>query len=116
MTASPTLTRPYSKKSSPFKPKGRQIEDLAVTEVRKLLGDKPLRRDLLIEYLHLIQDAYKHLSTRHLAALATEMKLAMTEVYEVATFYHHFDIVREGEKEPSKITIRVCDGITCSKI
>ena len=98
---------------SPFFPKGRQVEPEAVENVRTLLGDRPRRRDLLIEHLHLIQDHYGHLSARHLAALAQEMKLAMTEVYEVATFYAHFDIVREGETPPPKLTIRVCDSLTC---
>ena len=98
---------------SPFFPKGRQIDPRAVEEVRALLGERPRRRDLLIEHLHLIQDRYGHLSARHLAALADEMKLAMTEVYEVATFYAHFDVVREGEAPPPKLTIRVCDSLTC---
>jgi len=94
-------------------PKGRQVEPTALEEVRTLLGDEPRRRDLLIEYLHLIQDKYGHLSVRHLAALAAEMRLAQTEVYEVATFYAHFDVVREGESPPPPLTIRVCDGIAC---
>jgi len=98
---------------SPFFPKGRQVDPRAVDEVRALLGERPRRRDLLIEHLHLIQDRYGHLSARHLAALADEMKLAMTEVYEVATFYAHFDVVREGEAPPPKLTIRVCDSLTC---
>lgn len=105
--------RPHRGGRSPFQPKGRQVEDDAVEQVRALLGERPRKRDMLIEYLHLIQDAYKHLSAAHLAALAGEMKLAMTEVYEVATFYHHFDIVKEGETAPAKLTVRVCDGITC---
>src|SRR5258705_13604124 len=78
-------------------PKGRQVDPQALDEVRALLGERPRRRDLLIEYLHLIQDAYGYLSAAHLAALALEMKLALTEVYEVATFYAHFDVVKEGE-------------------
>ena len=98
---------------SPFFPKGRQVDPRAVDEVRALLGNQPRRLDLLIEHLHLIQDRYGHLSARHLAALADEMKLAMTEVYEVATFYAHFDVVREGEAPPPKLTIRVCDSLTC---
>ena len=77
------------------------------------MADLPRRRDLLIEHLHLIQDRYGHLSARHLAALAEEMKLAMTEVYEVATFYAHFDVVREDETPPPALTIRVCDSLTC---
>ena len=94
-------------------PKGRRVDPQARDEVRALLGDAPRRRDLLIEYLHRIQDRYGHLSAAHLAALAEEMKLAMTEVYEVATFYHHFDVVKEGEAAPPAITVRVCDSIAC---
>jgi NADH:ubiquinone oxidoreductase subunit F (NADH-binding)/NADH:ubiquinone oxidoreductase subunit E len=94
-------------------PKGRQVEDRALEEVRAVLGDRPRRRDLLIEHLHLIQDHYGHLSAAHLAALAHEMRLAQTEVYEVATFYAHFDVVKEGEAAPPPLTIRVCDSLTC---
>ncbi len=94
-------------------PKGRQIEDRALEEVRELLGDRPRRRDLLIEHLHLIQDRYKHLSAAHLRALAHEMKLPQAEVYEVATFYAHFDVVKEDETPPPDITIRVCDSLSC---
>ena len=94
-------------------PKGRQTETAARAEVRALIGQAPIRRDLLIEYLHLIQDRYGHLSARHLAALAAEMRLAQTEVYEVATFYAHFDVVKEGENPPAALTVRVCDGIAC---
>ena len=98
---------------SPYLPKGRQVEAEALADVRAVLGERPRHRDLLIEHLHLIQDRFGHLSERHLAALAEEMKLAMAEVYEVATFYHHFDIVKAGEATPGEITVRVCDGITC---
>jgi NADH:ubiquinone oxidoreductase subunit F (NADH-binding)/NADH:ubiquinone oxidoreductase subunit E len=94
-------------------PKGRQLEDAALEEVRALLGERPRRRDLLIEHLHLIQDHYGHLSAAHLAALAHEMRLAQTEVYEVATFYAHFDVVKEGETAPPPLTVRVCDSLTC---
>jgi NADH:ubiquinone oxidoreductase subunit F (NADH-binding)/NADH:ubiquinone oxidoreductase subunit E len=94
-------------------PKGRQLEPVALQEVRLLLGDQPRRRDLLIEYLHLIQDRYGHLSARHLAALAADMRLAQTEVFEVASFYAHFDVVAEDEMPPPSLTIRVCDGIAC---
>jgi len=93
-------------------PKGRQVDPQAREQVRALLKDDP-RRDLLIEYLHRIQDSFGHLAARHLVALAAEMKLAMTEVYEVATFYHHFDVVKEGEAAPAAITVRVCDSISC---
>ena len=95
------------------RPKGRAVDPTALEEVRALLGDAPRRRDLLIEYLHRIQDRYGHLSAAHLVALADEMKLAMTEVYEVATFYHHFDVVKEGDAAPPAITVRVCDSIAC---
>ena len=94
-------------------PKGRQIEPVALDEVRGLLGDSPRRRDLLIEYLHCIQDKFGHLSERHLAALAGEMRLGQAEVFEVATFYAHFDVVREGEAPPAPLTVRVCDSIAC---
>jgi formate dehydrogenase len=95
-------------------PKGRQVDPAALDAVRALLGDKPRRRDLLIEHLHLIQDRYGHLSAAHLAALAQEMKLAQTEVYEVATFYAHFDVVKEGEAPPPPVTVRVCDSLSCA--
>ncbi len=94
-------------------PKGRQVDDPALDEVRALLGDRPRRRDLLIEFLHLIQDAKGHLSAAHIAALADEMRLAQAEVYEVATFYAHFDVVHEGEAPPPSLTIRVCDSLSC---
>src|SRR4029078_2675798 len=94
-------------------PKGRQVNPQALHEVRALLGDAPRRRDLLIEHLHKINDRYAHLSAAHLAALAHEMRLAMAEVYEVATFYHHFEVVKEGETPPPALTVRVCDSIAC---
>jgi formate dehydrogenase len=94
-------------------PKGRQIEPPALTEVQALLGDSSRQRDLLIEHLHLIQDRYGHLSAAHLAALAYEMNLAQAEIYEVATFYAHFDVVREGETVPPPVTVRVCDSLSC---
>ncbi|WP_294621748.1 NAD(P)H-dependent oxidoreductase subunit E [uncultured Roseovarius sp.] len=94
-------------------PKGRQLEDQAWDEVRALLGDGPRRRDLLIEYLHLIQDKFGHLSAAHLRALAEELRIAQAEVYEVATFYAHFDVVKEGETPPPALTIRVCDSLSC---
>ena len=94
-------------------PKGRRVDADALQDIRRLLGDEPRRRDLLIEHLHKIQDSYGHLSTAHLAALAEEMRLAQTEVFEVATFYHHFDVVREGETAPPSLTVRVCDGLSC---
>ena len=94
-------------------PKGRRVDPKARQDVQALLGDAPRRRDLLIEHLHKIQDRYGCLSARHLVALADEMKMAMAEVYEVATFYHHFDVVKEGETAPAAITVRVCDSIAC---
>ncbi|MGD9951201.1 MAG: NAD(P)H-dependent oxidoreductase subunit E [Burkholderiales bacterium] len=94
-------------------PKGRGVEPKALEEVKALLGPVPRRRDLLIEHLHRIQDRYGHLSAAHLAALAQEMRLSMTEVFEVATFYHHFDVVKEGEAPPPALTVRVCDSIAC---
>ncbi|MCE8523625.1 NAD(P)H-dependent oxidoreductase subunit E, partial [Ruegeria pomeroyi] len=94
-------------------PKGRVYSDEGLVAVRALLGDRPRRRDLLIEFLHLIQDAYGHLSADHLAALAFEMKLGQAEVYETATFYAHFDVVKEGETPPPALTIRVCDSLSC---
>ncbi|MFD1157863.1 NAD(P)H-dependent oxidoreductase subunit E [Roseovarius aestuarii] len=94
-------------------PKGRQLEDQPWAEVQELLGDAPRRRDLLIEYLHLMQDKFGHLSAAHLRALAEEMRIAQAEVYEVATFYAHFDVVKEGETPPPALTIRVCDSLAC---
>jgi NADH:ubiquinone oxidoreductase subunit F (NADH-binding)/NADH:ubiquinone oxidoreductase subunit E len=95
-------------------PKGRQLDPTAVAEVSALLGTRSRQRDLLIEHLHLIQDRYGHLSAAHLAALAAEMKLALAEVYEVATFYAHFDVVKEGETPPAPVTVRVCDSLSCA--
>ncbi|MEM6669204.1 MAG: NAD(P)H-dependent oxidoreductase subunit E [Pseudomonadota bacterium] len=94
-------------------PKGRQLEDQALTEVRELLGEQPRRRDLLIEFLHLIQDKFGCLSAVHLRALAEEMRMAQAEIYEVATFYAHFDVLKEGEATPPALTIRVCDSLSC---
>lgn len=97
-------------------PKGRQVDPTALHEIEQLLGDKPRRRDLLIEYLHLIQDKYHQISAAHLAALADEMKLAFAEVFETATFYAHFDVVKEGEPDIAPLTIRVCDSLTCAML
>ncbi len=94
-------------------PRGRQVDPGALAEVRALLGDRPRRPDLLIEHLHLLQDGFGHLSARHLAALAEEMRLPQAAVYEVATFYAHFDVVKEGEEAPPPVTIRVCDSLPC---
>jgi NADH:ubiquinone oxidoreductase subunit F (NADH-binding)/NADH:ubiquinone oxidoreductase subunit E len=95
-------------------PKGRQVDPRALADVRGLLGSRPRQRDLLIEHLHLIQDHHGHLSAAHLAALAQEMKLALTEVYEVATFYSHFDVVKEGQAPPPAVTVRICDSLSCA--
>ncbi|HEX3208742.1 MAG TPA: NAD(P)H-dependent oxidoreductase subunit E [Geminicoccaceae bacterium] len=97
----------------PAQPKGRQVDPAALDVVRDLLGERPRRRDLLIEHLHLIQDHFGHISAAHLAALADEMRLAQAEVYEVATFYAHFDVVKETETPPAPLTVRVCDSLTC---
>ena len=95
------------------RPKGRQVEDLAWSEVKDLLGEQPRRRDLLIEFLHLIQDSYGHISAAHMCALAEEMRLSQAEIYEVATFYAHFDVVKEDETPPPALTVRVCDSLSC---
>src|SRR6186713_2323702 len=100
----------------PRTPKGRQVDPQALDEIRGLLTDRPRRRDLLIEHLHLIQDQYGYLSAAHLAALASEMKMALTEVYEVATFYAHFDVVKEGALSPPAVTVRVCDSLSCAMV
>ena len=109
----PIAVQGASRERKRQRPKGRQVEPAALQQVQALLGDLPRRRDLLIEFLHLIQDAYDCLSTAHLAALAAELRLAQVEVFEVASFYHHFDIVREGEPAPPALTVRVCDGLSC---
>lgn len=94
-------------------PKGRQLDDLALAEVRDILGNRPRRRDLLIEFLHLVQDSHGHLSAPHLRALAEELRISMAEVWEVATFYAHFDPIREDETPPPDLTIRVCESLSC---
>jgi formate dehydrogenase len=93
--------------------KGRTPEPKALKEIRALLGGEPRRRDLLIEHLHKIQDRYRQLSAAHLVALAAEMNMALAEVYEVATFYHHFDVVKEGAAAPATITVRICESLSC---
>jgi formate dehydrogenase len=94
-------------------PKGRRPEPEARAEIKELLGELPRQRDLLIEYLHRIQDRYGRLSSAHISALAEDMCLAQSEVFEVASFYHHFDILKEGENDPPALTVRVCDGLSC---
>ena len=93
--------------------KGRQVETDAATQVQALLKDRPQSRDLLIEHLHLIQDKYGHISAAHLCALADDMRLSQAEVYEVATFYAHFDVIKEDETPLPSLTIRVCDSLSC---
>jgi NADH:ubiquinone oxidoreductase subunit F (NADH-binding)/NADH:ubiquinone oxidoreductase subunit E len=105
--------RQHAARRRPDRPKGRQVEDEALAQIRLLLGGRPRRRDLLIEFLHLIQDRHSCLSAPHLRALAAEMRLSQPEVYEVATFYHHFDVVKEGEPLPAPVTVRVCDSLSC---
>ena len=94
-------------------PKGRQVDPQTLEEIRHLLGDRPRNRDLLIEYLHLLQDTFGHISPTYLAALADEMALSQVEVYEVATFYAHFDTLAEGDTPPPPLTVRICDGPSC---
>jgi formate dehydrogenase beta subunit len=101
------------RRRGPDQPKGRQVDPAALAEVQSLLRDRERRRDLLIEHLHLLQDHYGCLYARHLAALAEEMRLALVEVYEVASFYAHFDIVMDDEAPPPPLTVRVCDSLSC---
>src|SRR5882672_2221115 len=109
-----TVDMPQTSRRRPRQtPKGRQVDPRALAEIKELLGARPGRRDLLIEFLHLIQDRYGHISAPHLAALADEMKLAQAEVYEVATFYAHFDVVKDGPPPPA-VTVRVCDSLSCA--
>ncbi len=96
-----------------YQKKGRQVNPSAAREISALLGDRSRQSDLLLEHLHLIQDNYGHLSADHLAALAEEMRLALAEVYEVATFYHNFTVVKEGDAKPAALTIKVCDSLSC---
>ncbi len=95
-------------------PKGHAVDLASLENVRKLLGDESRQRDLLIEHLHKIQDRYQHISSKHLVALAYEMNLATTEVFEVASFYHHFDVVKEGQTAPPMLTVRVCESLSCA--
>jgi formate dehydrogenase len=117
----PTVEATPSKRPHPGKGKrrgrnfnrGRQVQPEALQAIQSLLGTRSRQRDLLIEHLHLIQDHYGHISAAHLAALADEMRIPMAEAYEVATFYAHFDVVKEGESPPPALTIRVCDSLSC---
>jgi formate dehydrogenase len=109
----PIATQAPSRQRKREAPKGRRVDPQALADVQAALGDAPRRRDLLIEHLHAIQDRWGALSAAHLAALAQELKLAQSEVYEVATFYHHFDVLRDGEDAPPALTVRVCAGLSC---
>src|ERR1700761_1954716 len=116
--ADPHTVHPFEhpgagKKRAKPTPKGRQVELDAAEEIAALLGDRSRQRDLLIEHLHLIQDSYHQLSAAHLAALADWMSLSFAEVFETATFYAHFDVVKEGDPDMPPLTIRVCDSLTC---
>jgi|TARA_B110000902_G_scaffold76173_1_gene90510 NADH:ubiquinone oxidoreductase subunit F (NADH-binding)/NADH:ubiquinone oxidoreductase subunit E len=93
--------------------KGRQVDPKALSEIQALLGDESRQEDLLIEHLHKIQDKFHYISAAHLVALAREMKLSKAEVYEVATFYHHFDVIKEEDSAPPALTVRVCESLTC---
>jgi formate dehydrogenase len=109
-----TIEKPQTSRRRPRQTlKGRQIDPGAAEAIKELLGSRPRRRDHLIEFLHLIQDRYGYISAPHLAALAAEMKLAQSEVYEVATFYAHFDVVKDGPPPPP-VTVRVCDSLSCA--
>jgi NADH:ubiquinone oxidoreductase subunit F (NADH-binding)/NADH:ubiquinone oxidoreductase subunit E len=113
VASAPAITKERKRQA----PKGRRVDPAALADVQALLGDAPRRRDLLIEHLHLINDRFGQLSSAHLAALAQEMRMAQTEVYEVASFYHHFDVVKEDAKgaigAASALTVRICDGLSC---
>ena len=104
------MKRTHGKKGRIF---GSTVDQEVLAEVQALLGDEPRTRDMLIEHLHKIQDHFHHISNRHILALAMVMNLPRAEVYETATFYHHFDVIQETEIPPPPLTIRVCDSITC---
>ena len=115
MTNSPAAGKANGSGRRPRRfPKGRQVDAAARAEIAQLLGDRSRSREFLIEHLHLIQDRHHCISAAHLAALAAEMKLSQAEVYEVATFYHHFDVIKEGETPPAPLTVRVCESLTCA--
>jgi formate dehydrogenase beta subunit len=109
----PILAQEVTKQRKREAPKGRRVDPAALAKVQALLGTESRQADLLIEHLHKIQDRYAHLSAAHLAALAQEMRLSQAHVYEVASFYHHFDVVKEGGAAPAALTVRVCDGLSC---
>jgi formate dehydrogenase beta subunit len=109
----PIAVQEVTKQRKREAPKGRRVDSQALAEVQGLLGSASRQADLLIEHLHKIQDGFGHLSAAHLAALAQEMRLSQAHVYEVASFYHHFDVVKEGGVAPAALTVRVCDGLSC---
>lgn len=96
-----------------FSPKGRQVDDATVDNIKSVLGDLEIRRDLLIEALHKVQDAFGYISAPDMAALAEIFRLSQAEVYEVGSFYHHFNIIKEDQKKPFKSKLRICDGLSC---
>ncbi|MBT7625652.1 MAG: NADH-quinone oxidoreductase subunit F, partial [Proteobacteria bacterium] len=100
-------------KSKKNQTRGLAILPSVLAEIKVLLGSSPFRRDLLIEYLHLIQDNYHHISKDHLVALADCLKISLAEVHEVATFYHHFNLIQDSEQTTPNLTIRVCESLTC---
>lgn len=114
VTEDDTPTTDSPRRRTRGKPRGRSINPESLKTVGTLLGDSPRDKDMLIEHLHRIQDSCGHLSAENLAALASEMNLPQAVVYEVASFYHHFDIVKEGATAPPSLTVRVCDSLTCS--
>src|SRR5258708_40134161 len=106
------VVNPFSKRRRPRgTPKGRGVDAVARAEIGALIAGVPVQGEYLIENLHRIQDRFGHLAAAHLAALAEAMRLSMAEVYEVATFYHHFDVVKEGEDAPPQLTVRVCETL-----
>ena len=109
----PKTVRLDTLKRKSGKPKGRVTDPDILREIQRMLGDESRAPDMLIEHLHKIQDEFGHISSKHIAALAAEMKLSQTEVYEVATFYHHFDVVKEGQTPPPPLTVRVCESVSC---
>jgi formate dehydrogenase beta subunit len=112
MTDSVVIPVSKIRRSRPV-PKGRPVDPAARAEIQSLLEGAPLAPEYLIENLHRIQDRYGHIGAAHLNALAEAMRLAQAEVYEVATFYHHFEVVKEGESAPAKLTVRVCETLSC---
>ncbi|MCZ8186160.1 MAG: NAD(P)H-dependent oxidoreductase subunit E [Beijerinckiaceae bacterium] len=108
-----SMVKAFAKQGRALQAKGRPLDDGALAEIEALLAGMPKRRDLLIEMLHAVQDRFGALHARHLKALAEWLRLSEAEIFEVASFYHHFDIVKEGEAAPAPLTIRVCDSLSC---